>query len=226
MSPPSFEYEKRIKNRGFKLIAGVDEAGRGPLAGPVVAAAVIFTSTKKIKGLKDSKKLSPSTRERLYQEILDIATSVGVGIVSEQVIDEFNILNATLLAMHEAIQRLSATPDHILIDGKKILQWLAITQTAVPYGDNISATIAAASIVAKVTRDRIMNRLSNIYPGYGFSRHKGYGTAEHIKILKRRGPLPIHRKTFQPVFGLLGGKERLYKAPNPLTGLTYLEKGW
>jgi len=203
--PPSRKFEKALFKQGFRMVAGVDEAGRGPLAGPVVAAAVIFSpDVKKIKGLRDSKKLQPHVREELYAEIAARAQGIGIGMVGEKVIDEINILRATFLAMRLAISNLSVTPDHILVDGKSRIPKIRIPQTPIIGGDDISHSVAAASIVAKVTRDMIMDDVALIYPGWGFERHKGYGTEEHISKLFKKGPLPIHRKTFEPVCLILG----------------------
>jgi ribonuclease HII len=196
---PNFIHEEKLLAKGCAYIAGVDEAGRGPLAGPVVAAAVIFAPHKKIKGLKDSKLLTPKFREEIYHEILANSKCVGIGIVSERIIDKINILQATLLAMHRAISRLAVVPHHVLIDGINKVNSLVTPQTTIIEGDNISASIAAASVVAKVTRDRIMKNLSVLFPDYGLEQHMGYGTEKHLKALKGRGPLPIHRKTFAPV---------------------------
>ncbi len=195
----SSRYEERLRQKGNRFIAGIDEAGRGPLAGPVLAAAVMFPPKIRIKGLDDSKKLSREKREELYPKILESATSVGVGIANEKEVDRLNIQNATNIAMHRAVERLSTSPDHILIDGTRKIKTLNLPQTCIKGGDARCSSIAAASIIAKVTRDRIMERLETLYPGYGFSAHKGYGTKRHLKSLKRLGPAPIHRKSFYPV---------------------------
>jgi ribonuclease HII len=187
-------YENKAKKSGFRFIAGVDEVGRGPLAGPVVAAAVILR-TRKFKNLiRDSKKLSPLRREKAYSEIMDKA-SVGVGIVNERVIDKINIFQATRIAMENALFSLKVKPDFVLVDGNINL--------GIPYpyrniikGDNKSLSIAAASIIAKVMRDRIMLLYHRIYPEYGFLEHKGYGTKRHLKSIKRHGRSLIHRKSF------------------------------
>ncbi len=199
MALPNFHREQKLLEQGCALVAGVDEAGRGPLAGPVVAAAVIFSPHVKIKGLKNSKLLTPKFREELFEQIVSASKSFGIGVVSERVIDEINILQASLLAMHIAISKLSVAPHHILIDGINKVKSIAIPQTTIIEGDNISASIAAASVVAKVTRDRIMRGLDTMFPDYGLSRHMGYGTEEHLAALKKNGPLPIHRRTFAPV---------------------------
>jgi ribonuclease HII len=203
--PPSIRFEKALFKQGFKSVAGVDEAGRGPLAGPVVAAAVVFPpGAVKIKGLRDSKKLLPRVREELYAEIAARAQGIGIGMVGEKIIDEINILKATFLAMRQAISNLSMPPDHILVDGKSRIPKIRIPQTPIIGGDDIAQSVAAASVVAKVTRDMIMKDVALIYPGWGFERHKGYGTEEHISLLFKKGPLPIHRKTFEPVSFILG----------------------
>lgn len=195
----SFRYESRLKKRGFKLIAGIDEAGRGPLAGPVVAAAVILPSSARIKGLNDSKKLTPGKRERLYSQIIKKATSFGIGIVNEKDIDRINILNATHLAMRHAVQRLEVTPDYLIIDGKRRIKTLDFPRQMIPSGDSMSSSIAAASIIAKVTRDRMMKSFDKEYPRYGFGRHMGYATKKHVRALRKYGPSPIHRRSFEPV---------------------------
>jgi len=196
MVPPSVRLERRLIKEGYERIAGVDEAGRGPLAGPVVAAAVMLPHDIHIKGLKDSKKLSPKKREKLYKEIFKKAKSVGIGVIGEGKIDEVNIHQASFIAMKVAIKSLSPSPDIVLVDGRHKIPATNISQKAIVGGDDIVSSIAAASIIAKVTRDAIMLDLAKKYPGWGFARHKGYGTAEHIRLLKKKGPLPIHRKTF------------------------------
>jgi ribonuclease HII len=188
-------YEKNARSKGYKMIAGMDEAGRGPLAGPVAAACVILPEDCLIEGINDSKKLSASQREKLYDVIYDKAISVGVGIVGEKIIDEINILNATKLAMKQAVSKLSVKPDLILIDAVS-LDELDIEQRSIIKGDALSISIAAASIIAKVSRDRIMNEYDTAYPEYGFSKHKGYGTEEHINAIKKYGICPIHRLSF------------------------------
>jgi len=196
MVPVSQRKESFLRASGIRYVAGIDEAGRGPLAGPVVAAAVILPKKTNIRGLDDSKKLSPKKREMLYIEIKRKAVSIGVGIVSEKVIDRINILKATLRAMHEAVERLSITPEHILVDGEKKIPSISLNQTAIPKGDSKCSSIAAASIIAKVTRDRIMVRLDAEYPGFGFAIHKGYGTKAHKKAIRKFGRSPIHRLSF------------------------------
>lgn len=177
--------------------AGVDEAGRGPLAGPVVAAAVILERPEELAGINDSKKLSPSRREELFLKISRAAV-VGIGVAEERLIDQINIYEATRLAMKRAVMALTHTPAFLLVDGPIKLD-LAIEHKGVINGDQKSAHIAAASIVAKVFRDHWMRKLHDIYPAYSFNRHKGYGTSEHIEILRTLGPSPVHRKTFAPV---------------------------
>lgn len=189
--------EKRLRARGFRDIAGVDEAGRGPLAGPVVAGAVIIHDTSFSVRIDDSKKLSPRERDRAYEEILSRA-SVGIGIVDEKGIDALNIYQATRQAMALAVARLPRQPDYILIDGTMRFPADCPSESIVA-GDSKSLSIAAASIVAKVTRDRIMIAFDRTYPQYGFARHKGYPTAYHKEALAAHGPSPLHRLTFRPV---------------------------
>lgn len=187
-----------LKAEKGTLAAGIDEAGRGPLAGPVVAAAVILSLSKEIDGIDDSKKLTKKQRETLFLEILLYTKAIGIGIVSADVIDEINILNASKLAMVKAVEDLIITPSILLIDAITI-PIDGYRQIPIIKGDAKSASIAAASIIAKVTRDCIMKDFDKKYPQYGFSSHKGYGTKEHIKNLMQYGPCPIHRKTFAPV---------------------------
>lgn len=188
-------YEKKARSEGYKIIAGVDEAGRGPLAGPVAAACVILPENCFIEGVNDSKKLRAPQREKLYDIILDNAISVGIGIVDEKIIDQINILNATKLAMKQAVSQLSIKPDLLMIDAVSI-EDMDIEQRSIIKGDALSISIAAASIIAKVARDRIMNDYDAAYPGYGFTKHKGYGTEEHINAIKKFGICPIHRVSF------------------------------
>jgi len=187
--------ERHLWGRGVNYVAGVDEAGRGPLAGPVVAAAVVMPRGGWIEGVNDSKKLSPAAREELYALIMSQAAAVGVGIVSHLIIDKVNILNATLQAMGEAVGALGVVPEHILVDGNRGLR-TTIPCTALIHGDARCSVIAAASIVAKVTRDRLMAEYDRQYPEYGFARHKGYGTLQHRMAIARLGFSPIHRRTF------------------------------
>lgn len=186
-------YEKKYS--GCRLICGIDEAGRGPLAGPVVAGAVILPKDCEILWLNDSKKLSPAKREALYDEIMEKAEAVGVGMASPARIDEINILQATYEAMREAVVSLNVTPDILLNDAVTIPD-ITIPQVPIIKGDAKSVSIAAASIIAKVTRDRLMVQYDEILPGYGFAQHKGYGSREHIEALRRLGPTPIHRQSF------------------------------
>lgn len=197
MSPPNLEFEKQIWAKG-RIPAGVDEAGRGPLAGPVVAAAVVLPDDCKIDGLDDSKKLSPSKRKKLFEEIKLVAISYAVGIVEPEEIDKINILQAALLAMEISVKKLTTKPDYLLIDGNQKTSLLLIQETIVK-GDSKSCSIAAASILAKVTRDTIMEEYHLTYPEYNFKDHKGYPTKEHYQAIKEYGPCPIHRKTFRGV---------------------------
>ena len=189
-------HERRLWSSGRSHIAGVDEVGRGPLAGPVVAAAVILPQDFDVLGIDDSKKLSPKKREELFEVIKEKALAWSVGWVGPERIDEINILEATKEAMTQAVQGLSLQPDHVLIDGNFTVRALALPQTAIVKGDANSTSIAAASILAKVTRDRYMEEMDAVYPGYAFASNKGYGTKAHYDGLKAQGPTPIHRKTF------------------------------
>jgi ribonuclease HII len=191
----SLLHEEALWTRGIAHVAGVDEAGRGPLAGPVVAAAVIFPPGLRIPGVNDSKKLPPAKREELFGAIRAEALAVGVGVVGHIEIDTINILQATYKAMHIALASLPVMPDHILVDGNRF-SGSGIPFTAIVDGDACCHAIAAASIIAKVTRDRLMHEFDLLYPGYGFARHKGYGTAAHREAIARLGPCPIHRRTF------------------------------
>lgn len=190
-------YEKELYAQGIQLIAGVDEVGRGPLAGPVVAAAVILPENCKIPGLNDSKKIPKSKHQTIYQAVLDQALSVGIGVKDNQVIDQVNIYEATKLAMLEAIQELDQQPQHLLIDAMKLD--LPISQTSIIKGDANSLSIAAASIVAKVTRDQMMAAYDQEYPGYDFGQNAGYGTSKHLEGLEKYGFTPIHRRSFEPI---------------------------
>ncbi|MEJ5348495.1 MAG: ribonuclease HII [Desulfosoma sp.] len=203
-----FCFDQAIRRRGFRLLAGVDEAGRGPLAGPVVAAAVILPEGMNLSGVTDSKKVSPTRREELVEKIHQVAVSVGVGWVEAQEIDRINILQASLTAMVRAIQQLKVPPDLVLIDGPYSLP-LSIPQRSVVKGDVRSLSIAAASIVAKVHRDHLMRTYHELYPLYGFARHKGYPTQEHLQALRRFGPCPIHRRSFH---GVCSVKDTAYDA--------------
>ena len=190
-------YEKELYAQGIQLIAGVDEVGRGPLAGPVVAAAVILPKNCKIPGLNDSKKIPKSKHQAIYQAVLDQAISVGIGVKDNHVIDQVNIYEATKLAMLEAIQELDPRPQHLLIDAMKLD--LPISQTSIIKGDANSLSIAAASIVAKVTRDKIMANYDEEFPGYDFAQNAGYGTAKHLEGIEKHGVTPIHRTSFEPI---------------------------
>ena len=180
-------------------VAGVDEAGRGPLAGPVVAAAVILDPARRIEGLNDSKKLTALARERLYAEIVDKACAWSIALASEAEIDHLNILQASLLAMRRAIESLAVKPEAVKVDGNKIPPGLSLPVEAVVKGDAKIAAIAAASILAKTHRDRLMRELAKVYPLYGFERHMGYPTAAHFAALALHGPCPVHRRSFAPV---------------------------
>ncbi|NLV36256.1 MAG: ribonuclease HII [Clostridiaceae bacterium] len=192
-------YEKEAYLQGYRNIAGIDEAGRGPLAGPVVAACVILPENCDIEGLNDSKKLSPSMRDKLYELIVESAISIGVGMADEKCIDEINILNATKLAMKLAVEQTDTKPDLLLIDAVKLSD-VDIPQRSIVKGDSLSVSIAAASIIAKVSRDRLIEAKDSMYPVYGFKKHKGYGTAEHINAIKKYGICPIHRVSFTKKF--------------------------
>ena len=187
-------FERELLASGAKLIAGMDEAGRGPLAGPVVAAAVIMPLDHPIEGVDDSKKVSEKKRERLFDEIIEKAIAYKICLADEQVIDEINILNATKKAMTECVTGLSVRPDIVLVDAVKLA--LEVPTKAIIKGDALSYSIAAASILAKVYRDRLMREYDKEYPAYGFAKHKGYGTKDHIDAIRTVGPCPIHRRTF------------------------------
>jgi len=189
-------FEKALWEGGKRYIAGVDEAGRGPLAGPVVASAVIFPPDVSIAGIRDSKQLTPKRREELFREIQNRALAFATGIVSEKEIDRINILQATFKAMRMAIGSLSIRPEHVFIDGLPLPEKI-YPQTPIVRGDRRSFSIAAASIVAKVTRDRMMVAYDEIYPQYGFARHKGYGTKQHVEAIRKYGLCEIHRKSFR-----------------------------
>lgn len=195
---PTQEFERVARFCGYRRIAGIDEAGRGPLAGPVVAAAVILPTRCRLVGINDSKQLSAKNREDVYAAILEQAVAVGIGSADVTEIDQLNILTATRLAMRRAIDRLAPPADYLLIDAV-VLPRLTVPARPIIKGDSLSVTIAAASIVAKVTRDRLMARYHETFPEYGFLTHKGYGTAEHLERLARHGPCSIHRRTFSPV---------------------------
>ncbi len=198
---PSFAEERRLEALGYRFIAGIDEVGRGSLAGPVVAAAVIVPCRIEadwLRQVKDSKLLSPGKREYLFGQIHEIAISVGIGMASYEIIDTRGIVRATRLAMKLAIAQLSPPPEFLLIDYLSLPEVL-LPQKGIVYGDSLCFSIACASIIAKVTRDRLMAELDSSYPGYGLAQHKGYCTREHVANLKRLGPSPIHRRSFHPV---------------------------
>ena len=188
------DYEKKYYDNGIVLIAGVDEAGRGPLAGPVCVASVIMPTTPIIEGINDSKKLSEKKREMLYEQIINTAISYKIELIDNTVIDEINILNATKLGMKRCIENMDVIPQTAIIDAVKIDT--EIPTDSIIKGDSLSYNVAAASILAKVTRDRLMCELDEKYPEYGFKKHKGYGTKAHIQALKTYGKCPIHRNTF------------------------------
>jgi len=190
-------FESTLWQKGLTHVAGVDEAGRGPLAGPVVAAAVIFPKGFFLAGVDDSKKLSHDRREQLYPQIIRNCTSYGVGVVSVEEIDQINIYQAAMLAMRQALAQLSPSAQHVLVDGRNIPQ-LTLPQTSIIKGDSLSFTIGAASIIAKVTRDRMMLDYHRAFPQYGFDKHKGYATRSHLAALRQYGPCSIHRRSFHP----------------------------
>ena len=190
-------FELACRRNGYNRIAGIDEAGRGALAGPVIAAAVILPVNCDIDGLKDSKQLTPKQRDRLSNEIYKTAISVAIGTADNQVIDSLNVLNATLLAMQQAVEKLTPQPDYLLVDGINFPAIEDIRGEAIPKGDRRSYSIAAASIIAKTTRDKLMVALDRTYPNYGFHQHKGYPTAEHRRAIAEFGASDIHRQTFK-----------------------------
>lgn len=198
------EYESELYDKGITLIAGVDEVGRGPLIGPVVACACILPVNFYHKDIKDSKKLSEKKREEMYKIIKENAISIGLGIVSEKVIDEINIYEATKIAMKEALSDLSVTPNHVLIDAMKLD--INIPSTSIIKGDAKSESIAAASIIAKVTRDHMLDEMDKEYPMYDLKNNKGYGTKKHLEALKEYGPCKYHRVTYAPVRNALNEK--------------------
>ncbi|MGP0565847.1 MULTISPECIES: ribonuclease HII [unclassified Nitrospina] len=192
------DFEREAESNGYQCIAGVDEAGRGPLAGPVVAAAVILPAGLSIPGLDDSKKLTPSQRERLYSVILDVCRAQAIAVVDAATIDAINILQASRLAMKQAVEQLTLQTDFVLIDGNQAIE-ISADQRTIVGGDGKSLSIAAASVLAKVHRDRLMDTYHAEYPHYGFDRHKGYGTRFHRDRIREWGPCPIHRQTFKGV---------------------------
>ncbi len=195
--------ENMLAEKGYRYICGVDEVGRGPLAGPVVAAAVIMPPETKIEGINDSKKLTPLQRERIFEEIVELGLVCAVGVIDHECIDKMNILKASLMAMRKAVMDLKQSPDIILVDGNYPVPNVAQPQFAVVGGDSQCQSIAAASIVAKITRDRIMDRYQALYPSFSFSKHKGYPTPEHMEELREYGPTEIHRRSFKPVAELV-----------------------
>jgi len=194
------QIEQDFHDKGVKYIAGIDEAGRGPLAGPVVVASCIMPEDSMIEGVNDSKKVSEKKRELLYDKIIEEAISYSVAIISEKEIDEINILNATKKGLTTAISELSVKPDLILVDALDKIDTLGIPYKSIIKGDAIAYSISAASIIAKVTRDRIMREMDEVYPQYGFAKHKGYGTAAHISAIKEYGLCDIHRRSFTKNF--------------------------
>jgi len=201
--PEITRLEASLHEKGYKLIAGVDEAGRGPLAGPVVAAAVIIPQDVVIEGLKDSKKLTPARRDYLFDEIAASGAYCAVGIIDNETIDQVNILKASLLAMRKAVISLKQGSDFIIVDGPHTIPNIETPQMAIVGGDRFCPSISAASIIAKVTRDRIMDKYDELYPEFSFGCHRGYPTAKHFAELKENGPTDIHRKTFRPVSEVL-----------------------
>ena len=198
-----FAYEKFAKQKGYLQIAGVDEAGRGPLAGPVVAAACIIPEGFMIDGVNDSKQLSPAKRAGIFDLLISSKDiQYGLGVIESKEIDEINILQATFKAMQRALESLKIPPDFVLVDGSLLPKW-KYPSRAIVKGDSLSYSIAAASILAKETRDELMKSHEISFPGYGFGKHKGYGTKAHIEAIQRLGPCPIHRKSFEPIKSLL-----------------------
>lgn len=194
------EEEIYSKNENIKYICGIDEAGRGPLAGPVVVASVIMPHDSMIEGVNDSKKVSEKKREELYEKIIEESISYGVGIMDHNEIDEYNILNATKMGLTNSLKELTVKPDLIVVDALNKIDTLGIPYKSIIKGDALCYSISAASIIAKVTRDRIMRQWDEVYPMYGFEKHKGYGTAVHIAAIKEYGLCPIHRKSFTKNF--------------------------
>ena len=194
------EHENELRNKGFKTICGIDEAGRGPLAGPVVIASVIMPANSMIEGVNDSKKISEKKREKIYDQILEEAVSYGIAIIGQDEIDEINILNATKKGLTVSLKELTEKPDLIVVDALNGIDTMGIPYESIIKGDAKCYSIAAASILAKVTRDRIMREWDKIYPKYGFEKHKGYGTAAHIAAIKEHGLCPIHRRSFTKNF--------------------------
>jgi len=194
------EHENELREKGFKTICGIDEAGRGPLAGPVVVASVIMPANSMIEGVNDSKKISEKKREKIYDQILEEAVSYGIAIIGQDEIDEINILNATKKGLTISLQELTEKPDLIVVDALSGIDTMGIPYESIIKGDAKCYSIAAASILAKVTRDRIMREWDKVYPEYGFEKHKGYGTAAHISAIREHGICQIHRKSFTKNF--------------------------
>jgi len=207
-------FEQELRRSGCLAVCGVDEAGRGPLAGPLVAAAVMSPWPCHWLGLNDSKTLTAKARDEWYEVIMSQAASVGVGMVSARRIDRIGLQRANWEAMRSAVKNLSAFPDHVIVDGPGKIPGLSIPQTPLVGGDGRAISVAAASVVAKVTRDRMMTRLDEEFPEYGFARHKGYGTPEHLSVLMTCGPCRIHRRSFQPV-AVLANREKVSNLAGP-----------
>ena len=201
------EFDAAVRAEGYALVCGVDEAGRGPLCGPVYAAAVILSPDRPIDGLNDSKKLTEAKREALFDVICEQAEAYGIGFATVEEIEQYNILQATFLAMRRAVAALQKTPDFVLVDGNQIPVGMDLPLRTVVKGDALSASIAAASILAKVSRDRELLKLDEQYPQYGFAKHKGYGTAAHYEALRQFGPSPVHRMSFLKKFLAAEGLE-------------------
>lgn len=195
--------ENSLRERGFSSICGVDEVGRGPLAGPVVAAAAVIPPGVELPGLRDSKQLSPAQRDTLFEQMAQSGVHCAIGIIEHGDIDQYNILRASLMAMRKAVGQLTVKPDVVLVDGNQPIPNLNQQQFTLVGGDRTSPAIMAASIIAKVTRDRIMDRYAEIYPEFNFARHKGYCTKDHLEELRRHGPCEIHRRSFKPVAELI-----------------------
>lgn len=196
-------FEETLAKSGYRVICGVDEVGRGPLAGPVVAAAVILPDGICIEGLTDSKLMSPAQREEVFEQIAELGCPCAIGVIDHETIDRINILKASLMAMRKAVMELKQAPECVVVDGLHTIPKLSFPQFAVVKGDQLCKATSAASVVAKVTRDVIMDRMEQLYPAFSFSHHKGYGTPAHLKELREHGPCEIHRKTFGPVAELL-----------------------
>ncbi len=198
-----FYFEEQARAKGYRLIAGVDEAGRGPLVGPVVAGACILPEGTELEGINDSKKLTEEKREALYEQIMSLPNCYcGIGVVDAHMIDQVNILQASLIAMQRAVENLPQCADYLLVDGIH-LPPVSLPMIALKKGDSRSQSIMAAAILAKVTRDRLMVEIDKRFPGYGFANHKGYATKEHREALGRLGPCPLHRKTFEPIKSMI-----------------------